>query len=293
MSIIVSLFKNTMNHLKKHLPLKFIIVAAILLSACTSNDNDEDTIEESATNEMLSITSFKLSSNEHSFTTIKATIQPIDSLVVCLFASPVDYSDLIPEITYQGTSIEYSINNGSFNTYSLNSSESIDFSYPNTVDFKITNSDDSNSKIYRIIVDTEQPILFNNPEITIPDSPVNTNYNGIEIDTWTNVGNYPIRLTLRTTEYVAITSPKTDASNIFSATLTKASDIQNPNETGEVNVFTTNASITGSYATTALFNLNFNENLGYIVYDDETTNEYVKNIGYKKAELKLKGNIID
>lgn len=281
-----------MKNIKTHLFLKFIIVALVLLSGCTSNDNSDDLIDET-TDKNLSITSFKMASKEHSLSIIKSNIQPIDSLVICLFSSSVDYSNLIPVITYKGANIAYRINNGSFNSYSVNANERIDFSYPNTVDFKISNDDNSYSKIYRIIVDTESPILFNNSEITIPDLPVNTNYNGIEIDTWTNVGNYPIRLTLRTTEYVNVITPKTGVNNIFSATLTKASDIINPNEQGQINVFTTNASTTGAYATSALFNINFNENLGYIVYDAITTSEYVKNIGYKKVELKLNGNIVD
>ncbi|UMB60684.1 hypothetical protein MHL31_00380 [Lutibacter sp. A80] len=280
-----------MNHLKKYLSLG-LITALIFLSACTSNNTGDEFTEE-VTVEKLAITSFDMLSKENTFSVIEANIQAVDSLVICLFSSVVEFSKINPIITFEGTSIEYRINNGIFNTYTTDIGAFIDFSYPNIVDFKITNSDDSEFKIYRIIVDTEQPILFNNSEISIPDSPINTAYNGLEIDTWKNVGNYPIRLTLRTTEYKDVVIPETAASNIFSTTLTKESDIIYPNEEGEINVFTSNTSVTGLYSTTALFNLYFNENLGYVVYNDVSTSEYVKNIGYRQAELSLKGNLID
>ncbi|UMB55106.1 hypothetical protein MKD41_06420 [Lutibacter sp. A64] len=280
-----------MNPLKKYLFLG-LIITLIFFAACTSDAKDDELIEE-VTVEKIAITSFDMLSKKHSFSVIAANIQAVDSLVICLFPSVVEYSKINPTITFEGANIEYRINNGIFNTYTTNVGAFIDFSYPNTVDFKVTNSDGSDSKIYRIIVDTEQPILFSNSEISIPDLPINTNYNGLEIDTWKNVGNYPIRLTLRTTEFKDVVMPETAGSNIFSTTLTKESDMIYPNEEGEINVFTSNASVTGLYSTTALFNLYFNENLGYIVYDDVSTSKYVKNIGYKQAELKLKGNLID
>ncbi|CDF79051.1 hypothetical protein BN863_13390 [Formosa agariphila KMM 3901] len=228
---------------------------------------------------------------DHTFSVIQSDVFSVDSLVVCLFPTPVDYANISPIVDFEGSSILYRINNEAFIEYSASEGENIDFSYPNIVDFKISALNDSESKVYRIIVDTEQPILFNNSEITIPDSPTDSNYNGLNIDTWKNVGNYPIRLTYRTTEYVDVNTPETDANNIFSSTLTTASNIINPNEEGQVNVFTTSAATPGLYTSTALFNLNFNENLGYIVYDD-TTNTYVKDIGYGKATLKMNGNKI-
>jgi len=240
--------------------------------------------------EKLSITSFKMLSNNHSFSVISSHTQPVDSLVICLFPSAIDYSSITPSIAFEGDRIEYRVNGSDFMAYN-GEGDTIDFSYPNTVDFKIINSDDSEYKIYRIIVDTEQPILFNNNEITIPDTQVNTSYAGLDIDTWTNVGNYPIRLTLRTTEYVDVNTPEEGINNIFSATLTNADDMIKPNETASVNVFA-GASVVGEYGATALFSLYFNENLGYLVYDD-VDNDYVKNIGYQKAELKLKGKMIN
>ncbi|MCL5130073.1 MULTISPECIES: hypothetical protein [unclassified Algibacter] len=282
-----------MKYFKKNLTFSFVIFTLVLLSGCSSDDNNESAVEGVIPGEELSIISFDILSKDHSFSVIKSNTQPVDSLVICLFPSSIDYSNLIPKIKFKGTSIEYRINNDSFNAYPLSIGDNIDFSYPNTVDFRITNSDDSESRIYRIIIDTEQPILFNNPEIIIPDSQVNANYHGLEIDTWLNVGNYPIRLTLRTTEYIDIITPETGISNIFSTTLTNDSDFVKPNEEGNINVFESNiTAVIGAYKATALFNLYFNENLGYIVYDD-ITNDYVKNIGYKQAELKLKGNLID
>ncbi|WP_299781232.1 hypothetical protein [uncultured Formosa sp.] len=281
-----------MINLKKHLQLPLIIIATLLFSGCSSDDTNNSS-EAGVTDEELAITSFDMLTQDHTFSVIAANIQPVDSLVICLFPSAVDFANITPTIAFEGSSISYRINDEEFKTYSATVGESINFSYPNTVDFKITNSDNSNSKVYRIIVDTEHPIVFNNSEITIPDTSVNTNYNGIEIETWTNVGNYPIRLTLRTTEYTNVTTPETGGNNIFSSTLTNDLDMIDPNEEGQVNVFTSNASVIGEYTATALFTLNFNENLGYIVYDDVSTSEYVKDIGYKQAELQLKGRFIE
>ena len=280
-----------MRHLKRVQHFYCLLLAVVLLTGCSS-DSDTDGVEEGVTEEPLALTSFNMLTNNHTFSVLEANIQPVDSLVVCLFTSVVDYANITPTMAFEGSNIEYRINNETFNPYNATVGEQIDFSYPNIVDFKISNSDDSESTIYRIIVDTEQPILLHNSEITIPDSQVNTTYNGLEIDTWTNVGNYPIRLTLRTTEYKDISAPEAAAGNIFSTTLTKSTDMIYPNEEGQINVFTTNGSVAGSYASTALFSLYFNENLGYIVYDD-ITNDYVKQIGYKQTELTLKGNLVD
>ncbi|MFB9052393.1 hypothetical protein ACFFVB_04810 [Formosa undariae] len=280
-----------MRYLEKFSPIHFIVCTFVLCLGCSSDDSNTDTDVEEAMAEKIAITSFDMLSKDHTFSVLKSDVFSVDSLVVCLFPAPVDYANINPIVEFEGTSISYRINNEEFITYSESAVDNIDFSYPNIVDFKISNSDESESKVYRVIVDTDHPVMFNNPEITISDAPVNTNYNGLNIDTWTNVGNYPIRLTFRTTEYVDVITPKTGINNVFSTTLTTESDIIKPNEEGQVNVFISNATIPGAYSSTALFNLNFNENLGYIVYDD-TTNIYVKDIGYAKSELKLKVNMI-
>lgn len=278
-----------MKHLKKYFQINVIIIALIMVGSCSSENNTELPVEEEDKEEILAITDFKISSEIHSFSVINASIQSADSLVICLFTSPVDYANLTPTVEYLGTRMEYRINNDDFKVYDVE--ENIDFSYPNIVDFKVSNVDNSSSKIYRIIVDTENPVLFTNEEITIPDSQVNTNYSGIEIGTWKNVGNHPIRVTMRTENYIDVITPNENINNIFSTTLTSETNV-NPNDMGAINIFTSNASVVGAYGTTALFDLYFNENLGYIVYDD-ITGAYVNDIGYTKAALKIKGNIVD
>ena len=280
-----------MKYIKKYHAFSFLIIALVFLSSCSSNDDSDKSEDNEVIAEKLAITSFKMLSSSHTFSVIKAHTQPLDSLVVCLFPSAVDYSNISPIIEFEGASIEYRINNEAFHAYNVSLEESIDFSYPNTIDFKVANSDNSDSKVYRIIVDTERPIVFNNIEIEIPDSQVNVSYSGLGISTWTNVGNYPIRLALRTTEYVDVVTPEAGLNNAFSTTLTDQSDFAQPNQSGDVNVFA-GATMVGAYSATALFNLYFNENLGYLVYDD-IANEYVKNIGYQKAALKLKGQMIE
>lgn len=277
-----------MKYLKKYILFHLILIILTMVVSCSSEENIKTPMEEME-DEILAITNFKISSEIHSFSILDASIQSVDSLIVCLFTSPVDYANLIPTIEYLGTSIEYKINNQEYKRYTID--EVFDFSYPNIVDFKVSNEDNSLSTTYRIIIDVEQPILFSIPEITIPDSRINTNYSGIEIGTWKNVGNYPIRVTMRTNEYEDIITPKENISNIFSATLTNEINV-NPNEEGNVNIFTSNATVVGKYEATALFDLYFNENLRYIVYDD-VTGAYVKDIGYKKARLRVKGTITD
>ncbi|NIJ46348.1 hypothetical protein FHR24_002835 [Wenyingzhuangia heitensis] len=271
-----------------------LIACSTIWIGCDSDDRFKDSSTEEVL-ESLSITNFELLAKDNSSYTnidlvVGSNLQSVDSLVICLFPISVDFTDLTPAITYLGSKIEYRINNDVFKEYSIKTGESIDFSFPNIVEFKVSNSESSLFKTYRIIVDTERPILFNNPNITIPDTEVKTSYNGLEIDTWKNVGNYPIRVTLRTTNYVDIKSPDNSTSTIFSTTLTNLTNVI-PTSQGKVNVFTTNATVKGVYSTTALFHLYFNENLGYIVYDD-ITNKYVKDIGYIPVELSLKGTIV-
>ena len=280
-----------MKHLKKYYAFSFLILALVFLASCSSDDDSAESEEEEVAAEKLAITSLKMLSGNHTFSVIKAQTQPLDSLVICLFPSAVDYSNLSPIITFEGASVEYRINNDGYTGYNANLGELIDFSYPNTVDFKVINSDASDSKVYRVIVDTEEPILFSEPEIIIPNSQINTNYHGLDISTWQNVGNYPIRLTFRTTEYVDIETPEAGLNNIFSTTLTSDTDFAQPNEEANVNVFAA-ASVVGDYKAKAMFNLYFNESLGYIIYDD-IANDYVKDIGYKQAELTMKGLIVD
>ena len=280
-----------MHYLKNFFHVNWVILTMVMLSGCSSDDT-KDSDEQVATEENIAIISFDMLSKDHSFSVIKSNVNTIDSLVICLFPSPVDYANITPTLKFEGTTVQYRINNEEFNAYSASVGRSIDFSYPNTVDFKITNSDDSNSKVYRIIVDTEQPILFNNSEIMLPDSPVNISYEGLEIDSWTNVGNYPIRVTLRTSEYADISTPETGLNNIFSSTLSKKGDGNlNPMEQGSVNVFA-GTSVTGTFSATALFNIYFQENLRYIVYDPVASSDYILDIGYKPAQLKMKGNFV-
>ncbi|QDO95089.1 hypothetical protein FNB79_14285 [Formosa sediminum] len=281
-----------MKHLKKHFQIYLLLTVTVLFSNCTSNDDDQKE-EAETTDEKLAISSFNMLSKDHTFSVLASKVYTVDSLVVCLFPSPVNYSSLTPTIEFEGTSLSYRVNEEEFKPYTASVGEPIDFSYPNTVDFKVSNSDQTNAKVYRIIVDTQQPILFNNSVITIPDSPVNKTYAGLEVDTWTNVGNYPIRLTLRTNNYINITTPEAAGANIFSTTLSipEAANL-NPKQQGYVNVYA-GASVTGTYTATALFNMYFQENLRYIVYEDVSTSEYIKDIGYKPAQLNMSGTIID
>ncbi len=249
-------------------------------------------------NEKLAITSFELLSNDTSaFTDIDLikeakSLQTIDSLLVCLFPKSIDFSDLTPAIKYQGTKIEYRVNDTDFTEYPIATGKKINFEYPNTVDFKVTNATNSQSIVYRIIVDSEQPISFDKPEVVIPDLKVGDTFNGVNVATWTNEGNYPIT-TMSPNEYTLVKSPIEGINTIFAVTLSKSSGGNiNPKETGIVNVVITNTPIEGEYEATALFKLNFNENSWKIV--NTPTDDFINDIGYKISELlKVKGTLVN
>ncbi|MDD7885479.1 hypothetical protein [Flavivirga sp. 57AJ16] len=245
--------------------------------------------------EKLSISSFELLANDNSSSTninlikeAKST-QIADSLLVCLFPTTIDFSDIKPVIEYIGSKIEYRINGENFSEYPIETGRSIDFEYPNTVDFKISNSTNSKSIVYRIIVDTQNPIFFNQEEVVIPDLQMGNTYNGIGIGSWTNKGNYPIS-TMGPNEYTNVTTPVAGLNNIFVATLSKDTGGNiNPGEDGTINVVVTNTPIEGEYEATAVFHLNFNENSWEIV--SSPIDDYVNNIGYNNAELNISGRI--
>lgn len=244
--------------------------------------------------EKLSLLIFGLLSDDNSaYTNIDLTLksknQTVDSLLVCLFPKSVNFSNLVPWVEYKGSKIEYRINDDNFSEYPIKTGKSINFKYPNTVDFKISNTKNTKSIIYRIIVDTQHPILFNQSKTVTPNLLVGVNYNEVGVGTWTNQGNYPIS-TMTPNEYKNTKTPTAGLNNIFKTTLSKNSGGNiNPNEDGLVNVIVTDTQLAGTYETTAVFNLNFNENSWKIV--NSPTDNYIRFIGYKNTELKIKGTI--
>ncbi len=266
-------------------------------------------IEEKPKEEKLSLTTFELIDVNHKdkpYTdidlTTKATSQAIDSLAFCLFPVPVNYSKLTPAITYEGSKIEYRTNNNNFKEYPITTGAEIDFSYPNTVDFKISNTDNSKFKIYRIIVDTDYPVIFSGQTIiqpnlnqgeflshsvTVPNVKMGSTYNGVGVTTWKNMGNYPIS-NMSPNEYTNTTGPVADL-NIFTTTLSSTGGNINPGEEGTVNIVITNTPMLGTYKSTAEFHLRFNQNSFRTVNSPE--DNYILNIGYKKFQLNIEGTV--
>ncbi len=270
----------------------------------TSKNNPDKTlhynvkiiIEENPKEEILSLTNFELLANDNSaFTDIdlikKSKLQTIDSLIICLFPASINFSELAPAIKYKGSNIEYRINDNDFKKYPVDTGETINFKYPNTVDFKISNSTNSTSTTYRIIVDTKHPISFNEAEITIPDLLIGNTYNGTGVATWVNQGNYPIT-TMSPNEYTNVVTPATGLNNIFAVTLSKNSGGNiNPNEEGTVNITITETPLIGEYKVSAIYHLNFNQNSWILV--NSPTDSFIGNFGYSNVELNVKGNIIE
>lgn len=243
--------------------------------------------------EALLISNFELlTKDKASYTDIdltkKATaLQSVDSLLICLLPLPGDYSNLCPAITFKGSKVEYRVNNGSFEEYPVSTGKNIDFKYPNTVDFKISNS--KNSVVYRIIVDTHHPIVFEKHTITVPDLQMGSTYNGVGVATWTNKGNYPIT-TMSPNEYSQVITPAAGLDNIFVTTLSKNGGGNiNPDESGTVNIVITNPPLAGKYESLAVFKLRFNENSWKIT--NSPTDNYISDITYKNAQLKVKGTV--
>lgn len=246
--------------------------------------------------EKLSITNFELLSNDNNaYTNIdlikESNLQTIDSLIVCLFPAPVNYSDLKPVITYEGSKIEYRVNDEIFREYPVNTTEKIDFKYPNTVDFKISNTTNSKSILYRVIIDTEHPIVVDESEITIPDLQIGNSYNSVGVATWTNRGNYPIT-TMSPNGYFNVITPVAGLNNIFTLTLSKNTTGNiNPDESGIINVAVTNTPLVGEYEAIALFTLNFNENSWEIT--NSPRDNYISDFGPKEFYVRIKGTIIN
>ncbi len=248
--------------------------------------------------ERLFISSFELLANDNSaFTDINLIKEArpslrADSLLICLFSKTVDFSDITPAIKYNGSKIQYRVNDEDFEDYPIETGKSIDFKYPNTVDFKISNAMDSKSVTYRIMVDTQHPISFTVQELLIPDLNLGDTYTGAGVATWTNAGNYPISA-MSPNEYTNVITPATGLDNILMATLS-VSEGRNvdPGESGTINVVITNTPQVGQYEAIALFDLNFDENLWRIV--NSPMDDFISDFDYRDSELlKLKVTIID
>jgi len=244
----------------------------------------------------LSISGFELMDNDSSsiapLTLIKeSTLQTVDSLIVCLFPIAVDFSTITPTIAYTGSKLEYRSNGEGFTDYVMDSGQSIDFAYPNTVDFKISNASNSESVVYRIVADTQLPISFDETEVILSDLEMGNNYNFNGVTTWHNIGNYPIS-TMSPNEYIDVVTPLSYLTNIFTVSLSKTTGGNiYPGQEGITNVVIINAPIPGQYEATAIFNLNFNENSWELVNNPE--DNYITNIGHQTIELKVIGNIVN
>ncbi len=247
--------------------------------------------------EKLSISSFRLLANDgvsQADLRLKKealSIQSVDSLLFTLFPRSVDFSDLTPTIEYQGPRLEYRINDEEFRVYPVDTEEKIDFKYPNTVDFRVSDATNSTAITYRIIVDTTNPIVFNQPELNIPDLFPRDTYNGIGIGTWTNQGNYPITdMSPNQLRFTLGECNRTELCNIFNVELSSNEPLfTKPDQDGVINiVVTNNAPASEEYETIAIFsNLKFDENTWRII--NAPADEYRSDIGYIPVQLTMRG----
>ncbi|WP_025743805.1 hypothetical protein [Aquimarina pacifica] len=138
--------------------------------------------------------------------------------IVMIVPRGTDFSDLKPTIEYSGSSITYHTDiNGAQDDYTPFSQEtSLDFKYPNLVQLKVYNSDQSRYVEYHVIVDVKDPISFDETDIILNDGDIVSRINIFNnVTTFTHHGNYPITSSLSATKVTVISSPEEEPKDYY------------------------------------------------------------------------------
>lgn len=157
--------------------------------------------------------------------------------IVVIVPRGTNFSDLKPTIEYSGSAITYhtELNGADEDFKSFTNGTSIDFKYPNLVQFKIFNSDQSRYKKYHVIVDVKDPISWDKTDdIFINDGNVVSRVNIFNnVTTFTNVGNYPIKFSIPATNVTVIDSPEENPINYYTSMILRNSSNDNDISPGE------------------------------------------------------------
>lgn len=171
-----------------------------------------------------------LSKDITSFEVRKHSNKSYDGTIMIVVPNETDFSNLIPTLNYEGSTIKYTTkhygNNADFNDFTKGSS--VDFRFPNIVAFQIYNSDKSSYREYRVLVDVKEPITFDEESITLgwPIKIGLASYKNVVEFTYN--GNYPMKSDLRNSTKVLTTTPTTDVGNYYlSITLKKENSSSN------------------------------------------------------------------
>jgi len=148
--------------------------------------------------------------------------QPHDATVVMIVPNGTDFSDLIPSINYEGSTIKYhtDANGNSTDFEKYEEGTSLDFKFPNIITFRIYNSDESNFMEFKVLVDVQDPIVFDEESVLIKDGDFITRYNTLSnVVGFTNEGNYPITSEISFTNIEVTETPEETPQNYYNLVL--------------------------------------------------------------------------
>ncbi len=235
--------------------------------------------------------------------------QRYDTAVVMSVPDGTNFSNLVPYIEFEGSSIAYTTNvDGDDSDYKeFTAGTSIDFKYPNIVAFKIYNSDKSRFHKVVVYVDIENPIVFDSPSVTLNDGKIVTtggidNYDNV-IE-FTNKGNYPIKTSrLNASEAEVIETPEAQPRLYYSPiSLRKDKDELHTGEKGRL-ALTANFPFTltgepgagsGIVAKSYVVKVQFKTMLSSDAIKAFSTSNNSSNINfeiYNPAEIEIKANV--
>lgn len=224
------------------------------------------------------ITGFKFEKSKNP--TLEATIEAVkiaeyenysQNAIYVIVPAGTNFGELTPTITYDAAKISYSIDND-FILYPAQGVE-IDFNYPKHFYLQAENSLGVKSRIYNVIVDVANPILFDAPIVTenvaVGDGMSAKDF--FAITTWTNQGNHPITGMAPTTyidKIYPIPNYPNDA-NVITASLVNPNGGTVgvlPGQKGEINVRVKRSPVSGLYKTTVVFAPTFSFDTNKISY---------------------------
>ena len=161
------------------------------------------------------------------------------------------------------------------------------------MDFRVSNQDDSESTVYRIIADVANPIKFEQAEVVIEDIKAGGDYTSLGAIKWTNQGNHPI-LPLPAKSFTDISTPENGGNtNIFDLVILTKPGVVNPGEQGDVNISVFDAPTTlGEYSSTAIISATFDVQTLEAGPWPATSSIYIEDI-YQTHELIIRTNIIE
>ena len=199
----------------------------------------------------------------------------VHPVIYVMVPAGTDFANLTPTIAFEGSTIEYRtidhiyISNSTANefvTYPVEE-KSLDFKYPKAIQLKVSDASGTKSEIYNVIVDVENPIVFDNSTINIPNVSKSTENQSIEgVVQFTNQGNSPIE-PITNTGFSDIITPA-GVPSIYTGVYIVGTGGGNttilPSQKGQLNVVLSPISSIGLYQAKATFDITFNYGIGSI-----------------------------